>query len=260
MAPTVSTIPEPIEDPFDGLQCRVQRGQAPSQIRHALPEPLQPATCRAVLTRLLTAVLPGPALVGRRVAPAVARLLPVAGSPSGLAVGDELGVAGLVAVFVGVQVREVLLVAPLAVGRPAGRRAGGGGEDIAGRGVVAGGGPQGAPDGPVVTDGDLERLAGLALAGRARGRGCALLARDAALGLVHGCLGGAQLVAGLVALRADLRFEPLEVRARDSGRRRFRRRLRPAGRCVVGRALPQLQFRERREDLLPLPPARLTPR
>ena len=33
-----------------------------------------------------------------------------------------------------------------------------------------------------------------------------------------------------------------EVRARDSGRRRFRRRLRPAGRCV-GRGLPQLQLR-----------------
>ena len=64
---------------------------------------MQPATCRAVLTRLLTAVLPGPALVGRRGAPAVARLLPVAGFPSGPAFGDELGVAGLVAVFVGVQ-------------------------------------------------------------------------------------------------------------------------------------------------------------
>ena len=149
-----------MEDPFDGLQCRVQRGQASSQIRHALPEPLQPATCRAVLTRLLTAVLPGSALVGRRVAPAVARLLPVAGFPSGPAIGDELGVAGLVAVFVGVQVRAVLLAAPLAVERPAGRRAGDGGEGIAGGGVVAGGGPQGAPGGPVVTDGDLERLAG----------------------------------------------------------------------------------------------------
>ena len=43
------------------------------------------------------------------------------------------------------------------------------------------------------------------------------------------------------------------MRARDTGHRRFRRRLRPAGRCV-GRALPQLQFRERREDLLPPSP------
>ena len=196
---------------------RVVRCQAPSQIRHALPEPLQPATCRAVLTRLPAAVLPGPALVGRRGAPAVARFLPVAGFPSDPAISDELGVAGLVAVFVGVPVREVLLAAPLAAGRPAGRRAGGGGEGIAGRGVVTGGGPQGAPGGPVVTDGDLERLAGLALAGRARGGGCALLARGDALGLAHGRLGVAQLVAGLVALRADLRFEPLEVRAPGFG-------------------------------------------
>ena len=169
-----------MEDAFDGLQCRVQRGQAPSQIRHALPEPLQPATFRAVLTGLLAAVLLGPALVGRRGPPAVARLLPVAGFPSVLAFGDELGVAGLVAAFVGVQVRGVPLAARLAVGCPAGRRAGGGGEGIAGRGVVVGGGPQGAPGGPVVTDGYLERLAGLALAGRARGRGGALLARGAA--------------------------------------------------------------------------------
>ena len=85
-----------------------------------------------------------------------------------------------------------------------------------------------------------------------------MLARGTALGLAHGRLGVAQLVAGLVALRTDLRFEPLEVRARDSGRRRFRRRLRPARRCV-GHGLPQLQLRERREDLLPLPPARVAP-
>ena len=83
----------------------------------------------------------------------------------------------------------------------------------------------------------------------ARGRECALRARGAALGLAHGRLDVAQLVAGLVALRADLRLEPLEVSARDSHRRHFRRRLRPAGRCAR-RALPQRQFRERREDLL----------
>ena len=51
---------QPLEDPFDDLQCRVQGGQAPSQIRYALPEPLQPATCRAVLMDLPTAVLPVP--------------------------------------------------------------------------------------------------------------------------------------------------------------------------------------------------------
>ena len=196
-------------------------------------------------------------LFGRRGAPAVARLLPVAGLPSGLDISDEFGVASLVAAFLGIEDGKVPLAAALTVGRPAGRRAGGVGEDIAGSGVVAGGGPQGTLGGPVVTHGRLERLAGLALVGRARGRGCALQARGAALELAHGRLGVPQLVAGLVALPANLRFETLEVRARDSGRRRFRRRLRPVVRRV-GRALPQLQFRERREDLLPpsAPPMR----
>ena len=229
--------PQPLEDPFEGLPCRVQGGQAPSQIRYTLPEPLQPAP--------------------RRGAPAVARLLPVAGLPSGLDISDEFSVASLVAAFLGIEDGAALLAAALTAGRPAGGRAGGVGEDIAGRGVVAGGGPQGTLGGPFVTHGRLERLAGLALARRARGRGCALPARGAALELAHGRLGVPQLVAGLVALGANLRFEPLEVRARDSGRRRFRRRLRPVVRRV-GRALPQLQFRERREDLLPpsAPPMR----
>ena len=138
----------------------------PSQIRHALPEPLWPATCRAVLTGLLAAFLPGPALVGRRGAPAVAALLPIAGFPSGLDIGDELGVAGLVATFLGIEDGVALLAAALTIGRPAGRRAGGGGDGIAGRGKVAGGSPQGALGGPVVTDGRLERRAGVLTAAR----------------------------------------------------------------------------------------------
>ena len=134
-----------------------------------------------MLTGLLPTVLPVPELVGRRVAPAVARLLPAVGFRFGLGLGGELGVAGLVAAFVvGVEVGAALLAAALAIGRPAGR-AGGVGDGIAGRGVVADGGPQGAPGGPVVTDGRLERLAGPALAGGARGRGSALPAGGAAL-------------------------------------------------------------------------------
>ena len=114
-----------------------------------------------MLTGLLSTVLPVSELVGRRVAPAVARLLPAAGCPSGLDLGGELGVAGLVAAFPGVEVGEVLLAAAPAIGRPAGRRAGGVGEGIAGRGKVAGGAPQGALGGSIVTDGRLERLAAL---------------------------------------------------------------------------------------------------
>ena len=76
-----------------------------------LPEPLQPATQRAVLTGLLPAVLPLPELVGRRGAPAVARLLPVAGFPSSPVIGDELGVAGLVAAFLGIEDGAALLAA-----------------------------------------------------------------------------------------------------------------------------------------------------
>ena len=112
-----------------------------------------------MLTGLLPAVLPVPELVGRRVAPAVARILPAVGFRFGLDLGGELGVAGLVAAFGGVEVGAALLAAALAIGRPTGR-AGGVGDGIAGRGVVADGGPQGALGGPVVTNGRLERRAG----------------------------------------------------------------------------------------------------
>ncbi len=126
--PTIPAARGPVRD----LQCRVQRDQAPSQIRYALAEPPQPAMCQAVLTGLPTAVLPVPELVGRRVAPAVARHLPAVGCPFGLDLGGELGVAGLVVAFVGVEVGEALLAAAPAIGLPAGRRAGSAGEGIAG--------------------------------------------------------------------------------------------------------------------------------
>ena len=159
---------------------------------------------------LMPAVLPVPELVGRRGAPAVARHLPIAGAPFGLDLGGELGVAGLVVAFIGGEAGEVLLAAALATGRPAGRRTGGAGEGIAGRGVITDGCPQGVLGGSIVTEGRLERLAGPALAGLLAERGCALPARGAALGLAYRRLGAAQLVADLVALRADLRFEALK--------------------------------------------------
>ena len=130
-----------------------------------------------VLTRPLTAVLPVPELVGppRRASGRRASCR-LCAFPSGPAIGYQLGVAGLVEAFLGIEDGAALLAwradGWASSGTPRGWRRRGTSRAAARSRATACWVRWAARSSRT---GRLERLAGLALARRARGRGCALL-------------------------------------------------------------------------------------